>query len=121
MSSYLNIRKDGVRLCAYSRNTEFYGALEGMANYESWSECTAQDFWHGYDYLAEEIEKYEKAVARENAALNYLRTGEEIYNALSSIDSLKETIEEKKEALHVIGFLARMCEDEPGKVECRLT
>lgn len=82
---------------------------------------TAKDFWQGYDYLKEEIEKYEKAVSREKAALNYLRTGEEIYNALSSIDDLKETIEEKKEALHIIGFLAWMCEDVPGKVECRLT
>ena len=52
--------------------------------------------------------------------VRYLKTGEEIYNALGTIDSMTETIEEKKEALHFIIFILRMPNIDEGKLEWML-
>lgn len=117
MSSYLSIRKNGVKLCCFNRNTEFYQAFEHKASYDEWSELTDKKLWDGYHDIEEEIKKYEKTIEREKTALNHLRKAQEIYEAIGTIDSIGETIEELKEAKAYIRFLIYIWEESPGGME----
>lgn len=117
MSSYLTIKKKGVKLCSFSRNTMFYEALYGRAPYENWSKCDIFDLNVGYDALQEEICDYKKAIARENKALNFLTNKDDIYDALGSIDRLQEALDEKYEASMYIKFLMLICQEDTDGLE----
>ena len=120
MSSYLQIRKKEVPLCCFNRNTEFYQAFEHKASYDDWSEVTDKELWVGYHDIEDEIKKYEKAIEREKTALKYLKKSDQIYEAISTIDSMGETIDELKEAKAYIRFLIYIWEEEPGGMEWKV-
>lgn len=117
MSSYLTIKKQGVKICSFSRNTIFYEVLYERVSYDKWTECDIRDLNMGYDDLQEEISNCKKAIERENKALSLLTQKEDIFDTLSSIDSLQETLEEKVEALMYIKFLIHIWEQDKGGLE----
>lgn len=120
MSSYLMIKKNGVKLCCFNRNTEFYQAFENIVSFENWSELTDKQLWRGYDEVVAEIKNYRKAIEREKTALNYLKGTEEIYEAIGTIDSMMDTIEELTDVKAYIRFLIFIWEEDPGGMEWRV-
>lgn len=105
MSCYLTIRKKGVELCSFSRNTDIYEALNEKARFDEWSSCDLEALNAGYEYLKDEIFAYNQKVNNENKALQFLRVKEDIYEAIEKIEWLQEEIRDKTEALNYISFL----------------
>ena len=116
MSCYITIRKKGVSLCCYNRNTEFYKALEGRPE-ERWTEIRIEDLDGALSNLENEMNGYKKAIRRYEKSLEFLNEAEDIHEALSSIESLEESLEELKEAFYYIKFLIDVWYQDEGQME----
>lgn len=111
MSSYLCFKKNNVSLCSYARSHPIYQALYQWApNYE-WKECTVKDLQSGLDELDEDIKKYQAAIDREQQALPYLKSSEDVHETISSIASLKEGLEEAQTARCFILFMMDIADE----------
>ena len=111
MSSYLQIKKNNVYLCSFSRSHPLYQAVQDFVPYGKWTKITGKDVDCAIDEIDSEITKYKEAQKRERDSLPYLKTKEDIYEALCQADSFDEEIEEKILAKHFLIFLS-WCMDE---------
>lgn len=111
MSSYLTIRKNGVYLCAYSRSHPFYQALKDYVPNGQWGVCTSSDLTAVISEIDERIKRFQKATDKEREALPYLKSYEDVYEAINSIHSLKEEIEDLNRCNEFCHFLID-CSDE---------
>ena len=102
MSCYITIKKKGVTLCCYNRNTEFYKALSGRPE-ERWTEIRIEDLDTALSNLKDDMKGYEKAISRYEKSLEFLRDAEAVHETLSSIESLEET--SKKQIPGSISFV----------------
>ena len=119
MSCYVTIRKKGVVLCCYNRNTEFYKALEGRPQ-ERWTEIKIEDLDVSLSNLEDEMKSCQKAILRYEKSLQFLKKTEDVHEVLSSIDSLGETLEEMKEAFYYIKFLITVWYQDEGQMEWKI-
>ena len=119
MSCYITIKKKGVTLCCYNRNTEFYKALSGRPE-ERWTEIRIEDLDTALSNLKDDMKGYEKAISRYEKSLEFLRDAEAVHETLSSIESLEETLEEKKEAFYYIKFLIDVWYQDEGQMEWQI-
>lgn len=119
MSCYITIRKKGVYLCSFNRDTEFYKAFEGQASVQ-WSELRIEDLNAGLSYLEEDMNKYKKAIERYEKSLRYLKKADDVHEAISSIQGFEEEIEEEKEAYYYIKFLVDIWYQDEGKMEWKI-
>ncbi len=120
MSTYLTIKKKGVKLCSYSNNSEFYQAFGNFIPCDKWGECSLDDLYYGLNSLEEEIINYKKCVERYKASLHYLKKADDIYEALSSIDSFEESLEETREAFYYVKFLIEVYNQDKGNMEWKI-
>ncbi len=119
MSSYLTIKKKGVTICCYSRNTELYQAFSGYPEVE-WTEVGIEDLNTALSNLEEDMKGYEKAIKRYEKSLGFLRKAEDIHETISSIQGLEESLEEKKEAFYYIKFLIEIWYQDEGHMEWQI-
>ena len=119
MSCSVTIRKKGVYICCYNRNTEFYKALEGRPQ-EKWTEISVEDLDGALSNLEDEMKGYKKAIRRYEKSLEFLKLADDVHEALSSIDSLEETLEELKEAYYYIKFLIDIWYQDEGQMEWKI-
>lgn len=105
MSSYLQIKKNNVHLCSFSRSHPLYQAVQDLAPYNKWTKITEKDIGYAIDEINDNIKEYKTAQQRERDSLPYLKTKEDICEALRQADSFEEEIEENVLAKHFLSFL----------------
>ena len=121
MSCYLTVRKKGVELCSFSRNTEFYEALNHGVKFGDWCSCDIDDLRCGCEQLQNEINDYKHQIENENKALQFLHDRENVYCAIDRIDFLEGEIENKVEVLIYIKFLMHVWhQGDEGEMEWML-
>lgn len=93
MSSYLSLRKNGVNLISFSRNSEIYQVLKYQAPIGEWAPVDIKALHEGLEELYDSKQRCLNYKKREEKALEYLSSTEDIYEAVSSIQNTEEQIE----------------------------
>lgn len=106
MSSYLVIKKDGVIMGEYSRNSNIYKCLTPSYLSEKEEEFYPYDtFEYGEDRISERIKEVEKDKQHFQRVLEQLTNIEDIDNTLRKIEDLDEELETLKYNLWEVKFL----------------
>lgn len=111
MSSYLSIRKNNEGLFSFSRNDDIYQAVNPHIEYGKWEEVTQNTLAIILEENDEDIRNTKLAIAREEKALPYLKTSEDVYEATSSIQSLEESLKDYDRVQWFIRFLSQILEE----------
>lgn len=99
MSSELIFRKGKAELFSYVGSSKMYEALHGYAIYDKWSPVTDNALKWGEETLREKKEYFSSQINKNKEALKYLKTAEEIYDALNYIEELEDELKETDTAL----------------------
>ena len=93
MSSYLSLRKNGVNIISFSRNSEIYQVLKCQAPIGEWAPMDSKVLREGLEELYDSKQRCLDYKKTEEKALEYLSSTEDIYEAVSSIQNIEEQIE----------------------------
>ena len=117
MSSYIQFRKKGVRICEFSRNSEMYKVFDEMVPYSEWHVVTADKLRQGILALQDEIGEKEDTILIYKEMMKANMSFSDAYEAAKTIVECQEDIEELDYYVNYIKVLMEIerCDNYDGQ------
>lgn len=106
MSQYFTIRKNGINVFSFSRNSKEYEALYNKVSYPGdWKPLDIEVVERAISYLKEDMRDKLDRINDLYEALKYFKTDAQVIEALSTIKDIKDEVEEINASIYVLGVI----------------